>query len=201
MANCLKNGIRYEHIVQHQLQKNSKIMVHAETGGATSKPDISFEFQGGQINIECKTKKSFEGGGKRLTKDLEIPEECIHKILLGSYKPFNGISPRFLNGDRTLETWNKEKHLFKDEKFPIPMDSMAEYYRNKGVHYIQIEKKGLYHTGDDILNLGAPFFQCDMYLRIRCKRHTSSPMPGSVQSSIVFRTSSCAKSPVDVSDI
>lgn len=48
---------------------------------------------------------------------------------------------------------------------------MSEYYKSKGVYYIQVEGYGLYHTGNDVFNLDVPLFECKQYLRIRTSKH------------------------------
>lgn len=62
---------------------------------------------------------------------------------------------------------------------------MIAYYKGKGVHYIQIEKYGLYHTGNDILNLGVPIFYCNQVLRIRTSKHKKKVAGGRVPTDVV----------------
>lgn len=200
-ARSLYNGKKYEDQIKEYLETQN-MRVLKGTGGASTRPDVSFWVSNRQINIECKNKGSFEGGGKRFVvqhQKLVIPEDGLHKYLIGSHVPFGSRVPSFLDGDRTLETWTSEKHLFTDEYLAIPDDTMRNYYRNIGIHYIQIEGKGLYSTCCDTLGLGAPPFSCKTRMRIRCKRHTGSPMPGSVQASIVFDRKTLTNSPVDIS--
>jgi hypothetical protein len=163
--------------------------------------DIQFRVADITVNLECKDQGAFEGGGKtykNVENVLVIPEECLHKRLLGDYRPFEGRIPSFLKGDKTLATWEAEKHLFKDEYKEAPDTTVATYYRSKGIHYIQFEQKGLYTTGHDILELGVPLFKCETRFRIRCKRHRSSTMPSSVQASLTYTKKSIAPSPFDL---
>jgi len=163
--------------------------------------DVQFRVADITVNLECKDQGAFEGGGKtykNVENVLVIPEECLHKRLLGDYHPFEGRIPSFLKGDKTLVTWEAEKHLFKDEYKEAPDTTVATYYRSKGIHYIQFEKKGLYTTGHDILELGVPLFKCETRFRIRCKRHRSSTMPSSVQASLTYTKKSIHPSPFDL---
>ena len=57
-------------------------------------------------------------------------------------------------------------------------------YKDKGCSYIQINKYGLYHLGEDICNFDVPEFKPDdITLRLRCKRRGSK---GCVPSSITM---------------
>jgi hypothetical protein len=129
---------------------------------------------------------------------LVIPEDCLHKECLGSYIPFQGRIPSFLKGDKRPEQWVVEKHLFPDEFIPVDTKKVTEYYRRKGESYIQIEGKGLYHLGTDILGCGVPEFGCDTFLRIRCKCHKSTPMYRSIMTSFVYKKETLPASPYDL---
>ena len=214
-GSSLKKGLEYEIAVSNKL-KELGYLVQEMTGGATKGHDIVFNKDDLKICLECKDKGAFEGGGKVLKpceKGLGIVDNCLHKELLGDYIPFGGKVPEFLKGDKTLETWLKQKDDFKDEYLEMDKKTITKYYKNKGVHYIQIEGLGLYHTGLttstgqvssvldlaglDILKLGCPEFECEIKMRIRCKRHTSSTMPSSVQAALIYKRKSIKKSSYD----
>ena len=200
----LKKGTAYEDVIRELLAKYTYnelvIDVAGKTAGAGHGQDVQFIVADITVNVECKDKGAFEGGGKtykNVENTLVFPEECLHKTLLEGYIPFGGRVPSFLKGDKTLATWETEKTMFKDEHRDVPDTTVADYYRSKGIHYIQFEKKGLYTTGHDILELGVPLFKCETRIRIRCKRHGSSTMPGSVQAAFVYTKKSIIPSPVD----
>jgi hypothetical protein len=96
----------------------------------------------------------------------------------------------------TFHEWNKVKHLYTDTYVPCADDTIARAYHAKGVHYIQLQNFGLYHTSTDVCNLGTPKFLCTQRLRIRMKRHgkrckeTGKHVPSSVMASFrpVFKT-------------
>lgn len=202
---CLKNGVNYERhitrILSCLIYKNKySVIVDTRTGGATKRPDIQYTIGDKRVVLEVKNKNSFEGGGQVMKVRngiLTLPCGSLHsQCLPEGYTPWGGKIPSF----HSVEKWQKEKKMFKDEYLPVENDMVSEYYRKKGVDYIQIEGKGLYHTGTDILQFGVPSFECPTRLRIRCKQHSSSPLPGSIQSSFVFRGSKIIPSPYDLSN-
>jgi len=207
----LKKGVIYEDTIRTLLgcctYNNGTINVREKTGGAGHGQDIQFTVT---VNVECKDKGAFEGGGKtykHIENKLVMSEDCLHKTLLEDYIPFEGRIPSFVTGnkedplDTKIKVWETEKHLFKDEYKDVSKTAVADYYKSKGIHYIQVEGKGLYTTGHDILELGAPLFTCVTKLRIRCKRHGSSTLPGSVQAALIYMKSSLIPSPVDLQKI
>jgi hypothetical protein len=207
----LKKGVIYEDTIRTLLgcctYNSGTINVREKTGGAGHGQDIQFTVT---VNVECKDKGAFEGGGKtykHIENKLVISEDCLHKTLLEDYIPFEGRVPSFVTGNREdpldtkIKVWETEKHLFKDEYKDVSKTAVADYYKSKGIHYIQVEGKGLYTTGHDILELGAPLFTCVTKLRIRCKRHGSSTLPGSVQAALIYMKSSLIPSPVDLQKI
>lgn len=202
---CLQNGLQYEKKVADALSTyvyhGTPLQVHATTAGASKDSDVRFTIGGASFSIEVKDKKAFEGGQKRMSPGdhgLCIPEECLHKECLGSYIPFQGRIPSFLKGDKRPEQWAAEKHLFADEYIPVESKKVAEYYRRKGESYIQVEGKGLYHLGIDVLGCGVPEFDCETQLRIRCKCHKSTPMQRSIMSSFIYKKETLAPSPYDI---
>jgi hypothetical protein len=201
----LANGIAYEKKVADAIRRlkynGNTIIVPEGTAGANSKNnDIMMTIQGREYAVEAKNRGAFEGGGKRFQvteSGLRIPEDGLHKDLLGDYIPWGGRVPSFLRGNKTLELWNLEKDTFKDEYLHVAPETICQYYRQKGASYIQIEDKGVYHTGEDCLSLNVPLFSCEIKIRIRCKRHTSGPMPSSVQASFVYNRKTIVPSPYD----
>lgn len=202
---CLQNGVLYEKKVADSLckvqYKGIPLNVDKTTAGATKESDIRISIEGKIYGIEIKDKKAFEGGQKRMSPSesgLIIPEDCLHKECLGQYIPFQGRIPSFLKGDKRPEQWTAEKHLFADEYISVDSKKVTEYYRRKGESYIQVEGRGLYHLGTDILEFGVPEFSCSTQLRIRCKCHKSTPMHRSIMTSFIYKKETLDPSPYDL---
>jgi hypothetical protein len=202
---CLQNGVAYEKKIADALSKlwyqGTPLSVQASTAGGSKDSDVRFSIAGTTYSMEVKDKKAFEGGQKRMMPSeagLIIPEDCLHKECLGSYIPFQGRIPSFLKGDKRPEQWAAEKHLFADEFIPVDSKKVAEYYRRKGETYIQVEGKGLYHLGVDVLGCGVPEFVCQTLLRIRCKCHKSTPMHRTIMTSFIYKKETLAPSPYDI---
>lgn len=185
-ANGPRNGSKYEHEIANRLSHlNARV-----DGGSGHGNDIEFLLPPHPIcSLEVKH-NSFEFGGKTFKlKDgkLELPDDSIIKKYIScDYVPFGGKIPMFLQGDKTMETWKREEDKFKDEKRNlVNLNGPADYYRSKGTHYIQIKDRGLYHTGEDVLDLGVPYFCPNVVkIRIRAKRHHGKGVPPtSVQAS------------------
>ena len=70
------------------------------------------------------------------------------------------LSKSTVAGMRQLPAYKK---LIKEGKVESDISLAAESYNAKGMYYIQIGDKGLYHIGKDILNLGTP--KLDVKLR------------------------------------
>lgn len=199
------SGQAYERIVATRLAtlnfNNNPIQVSQVTAGAGHSNDVSCTILETPIGIECKTKGGFEGGGrvmKLLDGKLSVTEDGIIKTLLGDHVPFNGRIPSFLKGDSSLDTWKSEKELFKDDYINAPSYAIAEYYRLKGSQYIQIEGKGFYHTGIDVLNLGLPLFETQTKLRIRTTKHINrkTGVPRDVTIALQMNNMLLKKSPI-----
>lgn len=201
----LHSGVSYENkilnILCRLLYAGSPICNIGKTGGSTTNPDLQLIINNNKINIEIKNNGGFEGGGKSMkiiNNKLMCPKGTLHYDILGETIPWSGRIPSFMKGDKTIHTWKIEKSSFRDEYHRISSDVISSYYKSKGVHYIQIEGKGLYHTGNDILSLGVPLFECRSRIRIRCKQHRSTSMPSSVQAVFKFDRISLHKSNYDI---
>lgn len=202
--NCLRSGVSYEQSIRTKLSGLSydELPIHiGRSGGATTNPDIPLRIGNKKVNIEVKNKGSFEAGGKSMkiqNNKLMCPNGTLHHDILGDRVPWSGHIPSFIKRDKSLDTWNCEKTTFRDEYHRISPDVIRSYYNRKGVDYIQIEGKGLYHTGNDILCLGVPLFDCRGRMRIRYKQHGSTPMPSSVQAVFTFDRRSLEMSKYDI---
>lgn len=204
-AKCLHSGISYEQKILTKLCRLSysdiPIQSIDKNGGSTKNPDLQLNIHNKKINIEVKNKGGFEGGGismKIIDNHLRCPQGTLHNDLLKGRTLWSGNIPSFMKGDKSLDTWKRERPMFRDEYYRISSDVIRTYYKNKGVDYVQIENKGLYHTGDDILCLGVPLFECKARIRIRCKQHGSTSMPSSVQAVFTFNRRSLEMSNYDI---
>lgn len=196
-----KNGNTYEKSICDKLQsmkyKDNLLQVQ-HTGGSTANADITVITEKGIIKFETKNKGAFEGGCVKLTPcstGLTIEKDCIQKHILGDTVLYGGeILPWYL-GKRTVNDWRESKHLFEKDIFvKAPHDAISTYYREKGVHYIQIERMGLYHTGYDILEFGVPMFACVSSLRIRSSKHKKGGIPTDITAALQFERKSLQKS-------
>ncbi len=210
-ANSFKKGRMYEIKIAERLntfiyKSQSPIQVGV-TAAATANPDIpltiSTPTETLKINIEAKNKGAFEGGCKKLDATphgMKITEDCIQAYILGDRTLYNGCILPWSKGLTTLEDWQKEKNTFeKDVYMEASEDAVATYYAKKGTQYIQIEGKGLYHTGADPLELGVPMFTCKVVLRIRCTKHMrkigGQRVPTDITAALQFNRKTLPESP------
>ena len=207
-ANSFKAGLEFEGGLLETLKRtydvqNGDCLCAFDTvsAGAEEGIDVPFHFRGASYGLEAKTLNASEGGQRKfIVKDgmLQLPDDDrakIHKALLPpGFILWEGSIPSFLKGDRTQETWDKEAASFRDVYINADNTTVADFYKKKGTHYIQIEGKGLYHTGEDPCNFGVPLFTCTTRLRIRCKRHHGS-VPGTVMAALNYNKNTLPKSP------
>lgn len=186
--NAYATGMKFEKMVRKTFVKHG-FTVLENTGGSKSRPDVSILYKGIQVNIECKTKNGFEGGAHGLHVDNGrlVSHDSFFANLLNNVNIWDGRIPSFKLGNKDFDVWINEKHLYKDIWVDIDPTCVSHYYARKSIHYIMIEGDGIYTTGHDPLYLGCPLFTCRNRLRIRCKRHSSSSMPSTVQASLVFK--------------
>lgn len=205
MARAFQLGHAYELLVSERLSKlminNCPLQVFPATAGATTENDVRFQIFDKTIGIECKTKGGFEGGGTKfelVDDELIIQKEGILKSLLGNYSPYDGKIPSFMRGDKSYDTWKVEKEMFSDVYVNVPPYSVAEYYRLKGSSYIQVEGKGLYHTGIDVLELGVPLFEVETKMRMRTSKHINrkTGVPTDVTIALVFNRRTLPVTPI-----
>ena len=181
------NGKRLEIKVRDELRQKGHVMLE-KTAGSTNECDLVLLHEGQHIGIEVKSQKTTEGGQKKFTfRDGHLMmDDPFFSSLLGTHVPFQGRVPSFLKGDKSIDTWIKEKSMFKGEYISVPNDSVARYYADKGSSYMYIENKGFFHTGHDPCGWNVPMFLSPTRIRIRCKQHGSSSVPGSVMASLVY---------------
>jgi hypothetical protein len=186
MSKAAKRGKKYEIVIHDILVSLGENVL--ETAGSSNRPDVTIVRGESKISFEAKSGSATEAGQVSVplvNGHLEFKNEII----------WDGKVPSFLTGDKTKDTWLKEKTNFEPKYIIIEDRSViSKYYKNKGSSYIQVEHKGLYHTGEDPLGLGVPLFEADTKWRVRCKQHTGSSVPGSVMASFVFSRESLKKS-------
>lgn len=201
-----KSGFKYEHAVHACLQtlrwNNEAVRVSDPAGANKNAHDITVLNNG--LTLEAKTKGATEGGGCTMAlKDgaFQLPTQSV----LRSFLPetlvlWDGRIPSCLTGDKSEETWKAEKVFFKGMYIPAARSAVADYYRAKGTMYMQIEGKGLYHTGEDVLGWGVPKFEPECRVRIRLKQHHSGSVPQDCQACFNYNGKTLPPSPYDLMD-
>lgn len=181
-------GRSYEIRVRNAFRQHG-IETLEQTAGATKANDVTIIVNGEHYGVEVKTKNASEGGQRvfQLQDDRLVMDDTFFGSLINNHLPFEGRIPSFLRGDKTFETWIIEKRHFEGEYIPVEDDAVRRYYANKGSTYIYIQSMGLYHTGEDPCLFGVPEFRSKTRVRIRCKQHGKSSVPGSVMASLVFK--------------
>jgi hypothetical protein len=207
--NSFKHGNLYEQHICDKLKtlsyKHAPITVHS-AAGSTAAPDIrtTVQVDGTPVNVcfEIKNGGAFEGGCAKFVPTpagMKIEKECIHKSILGDTIVYDGHILPWCEGKRTMEDWEGVKHIFgHDVYMDAAADAIARYYKEKGVYYIQIENMGLYHTGEDILELGVPMFACKVMVRIRSSKHKKKGIPTDITAGLQFERTSLQRSPYDL---
>ncbi len=198
---CFAKGHAYEtkcaEILRNTIICGEKPTV-LKTAGSEEGPDIPIDLPSfGRICFEAKDKGAFEGGTKKLIYHdgaLRILDECIHKTILGDTMLFGGKNLPWYEGKRTKEDWEAVQAIFKDAYIEAASDSIAQYYKLKGAHYIQVEGRGLFHTGSDPLGLDVPFFQCKVEMRIRASKHKKKGIPTDITAGLQFDRKTLPKS-------
>jgi len=189
--NCLKNGVKYETQCFEMLNRlfyDSFPIQAQKTAGSKNEVDIVCKAGEQTFGIEIKNKGAFEGGSKKLVETdhgMGIKDDCIHKHVIGNNILYDG------------RIFSREDHeYFKNDIYiDASPQTISEYYAHKGSQYIQIEKLGLYHTGEDILNLGVPLFRCEnTKLRIRSTKHRYTDITAALQ----FDRKTITKSPYSI---
>ena len=202
--NCFSSGKSYQHHIYETLSRVTMGHPHQveEVDGAKSGPDIVLRINDQCVGWEVKNKGGFEGGSAKMTYQqdrLRFAEDTLHHQLLGDQLVYDGKNLPYYEGKTDATDYEAVKHIFhKELSKEVPCDTMAMYYRNTGVHYIQIEGYGLYHTGHDILQLQVPFFACEQRLRIRTSKHKKNGVPTDVVGDINYNKKTLSKSPFDI---
>lgn len=201
--NCFSSGKSYQHHIYEMLSSMIGHPHHVkEVDGAKSGPDIVLYVKDQHIGLEVKNKGGFEGGSAKMTYKgdrLRFGEDTLHHQLLGDQLVYEGRNLPYYEGKTSATDYDEVKHIFdKEISKEVPCDTMAMYYKKTGVHYIQIEGYGLYHTGHDVLHLQVPFFTCEQRLRIRTSKHKKKGVPTDVVGDINYNKKTLSKSPITI---
>ena len=156
--------------------------------GATDKADVEIKCKGKKIKIEIKADLNADFGQKSCkwsknkgwfwAKDDEVTKFYNDIEVLKTYVKKN-CEPIRWNKDRGLITQNdkeSDQKNFNRPNIEIPLETLFNYYKIKGVHYIQLQNYGFYHLGKDSFKIGTHQFNGKMTLRLRAKSiHNHDP--------------------------
>ena len=149
-----------------QMRGDIKILVLASNRPDTMQLQIQPKYNkdGKHVGWERKS------GCRHSPEIASIFEEGVSQTTL-----FGGKIPPIFNKKITSGEWKTircEFPEFANCYIDCPSTVMAQLYAAKGYHYVQIQEKGLYHLGLDLLRLGVPLLQCPQQFRIRVKDHS-----------------------------
>jgi len=187
-GNSLRSGTEWEQLCAKRLSclnyHDSPIHVGKIASG-THGQDIPSTINGIVVGWEAKNKGGFEGGGTTLYEQngkLEVPSKYpLLKSLKGDFAPWNRIPSK--------------GEMVPDDYLDVPSDSIARFYNEKGSHYMIVEGKGIYHTGNDNLNLGVPLFNVKgIRLRFRVTKHMKNGLPTDISMALTFKKKNIPKS-------
>lgn len=164
---CSVRGREYELKCFENIKHSDKVIKLG--GGSSHEPDICM-IRG---HIELKPDKSPDWGQTTLKWDSKwVPTNDIFQKYMDrvKFKP-----PPFLFKNVSHEEWLKIKQDYSDEYIDIDEQEIQNFYRKKGCAYIQIKGGyGLYHLGEDPLELNVPEFKLKQRIRIRVKVHSKT---------------------------
>jgi len=166
-SRCSTNGKKYEDMCYENIKHSAKIV--KQGGGSSHQVDIYTQ----NGHIECKPSYSPDWGQCRIKwKDNSwVPINNIFQKYMGKvkFKP-----PPFEVNKITYEHWLNIKHDYRDEYIYIDNQEIQNFYKKKDCAYIQIKGYGLYHLGEDPLELKVPEFKLKQRIRIRAKVHSKT---------------------------
>jgi len=119
---------------------------------------------------------------------IPAASKTIFETIIGAANLFGGKTPTFLERPVTYSEWTdikKSTPEFKDYYIPCGANTISQLYKAKGCQYIQVDGKGLYHTGEDTCDFGVPYFECPQRIRIRLKVHTRKNKKGNMCLSVM----------------
>jgi len=185
---CSIKGREYELSCFENIRHSDKVVKLG--GGSSHEPDI---FMNGG-HIELKPDKSpdwgqtilkWDGDSNKWVPNNDLFQKYMDKV---EFRP-----PPFLFKNMLYDEWLKIKHDYSDEYIDINEQEIQNFYRKKGCAYIQIKGGyGLYHLGEDPLELNVPEFNVKQRIRIRVKIHSKTNSQLSV---------TAAFQPIDIQDL
>jgi hypothetical protein len=204
--NPFRNGMVYQQQVCDRLNmmfiRDARYTVRV-VRGAEAGPDVIIECKP-EIGVEAKNRGAFEGGSKKMVYDqdekrLIFPEGSLHACVLGDRVIYEGMNLPWYEGKRKLVDYANVRNVFdKEVHIDVAHNTVADYYKSTGVHYMSLEGYGLYHTGTDPLGLDVPYFQCKQILRIRTTKHSRNGIHTDVVGDFNYDKKSLVKSPYDL---
>jgi hypothetical protein len=205
-SGCSKSGKEYEikiarvckKVISPHLDTPLNTQEEGSLGGCGADIDIKLNWKKeGDIGVEAKRptpdwmqmKLKKDEGTWVGVKDPKIPAEskAIFEKIIDSANLFDGKTPTFLERSVTHNEWKtikKETPEFKDVYIECSDSTIADLYKAKGCQYIQVDGKGLYHTGEDVCEFGVPLFKCEQRIRIRLKVHATKTAKGHASLSV-----------------
>ncbi len=201
------SGIAYERLLHSRLLtlcwNGERVQLSNPAGANKNLQDLTV-FNNG-MTLEAKKGRAMEGGGCTMSLCngvFQLPQHSILRSFLPSdLRLWDGKIPSCFTGDKSEETWRMEKSFFKGVYVPAPPSAVADYYRAKGTMYMQIEGRGLYHTGENPMGWEVPKFEPKCRIRIRLKQHHSGSVPQDCQACFNYNPKSLPPSPYDLMDL
>ena len=177
----------------HQLLIRKKILnKNSDRAGASDRADIEINYNNKKIKIEVKADENADYGQKSIKCSSDIgwkwaksdkvtdfynEIKIIDNYIDKKFIPRKFIKERFkiTQLDKTFDQKNFERPNIK-----IPLSTLFDYYKLKGVYYIQLENSGFYHLSEDKLNLNTQQFDGIIVLRLRAKTIHSKDSDGNL---------------------
>ena len=180
-------GDTYEEKIVNILKERGFTLQSFHRAGASAcDPDAIFIHKGKEFKLEIKKDLSADYGQKKINwnkkdgwswaKDDFVTRMYTNQGMI-DYLNKKKLLPNRYTYDQdeiTPKLRNDDQKAFED-KLPIDIDLLYEFYAEHDVYYMQVGKYGFYHLKKDIAQLGIPQFRCDMKLRFRAKVHHSEP--------------------------
>ncbi|MBD3214406.1 MAG: hypothetical protein GF311_17475 [Candidatus Lokiarchaeota archaeon] len=183
-------GIKYEERINLILKEKNLQLQQTQSAGASDLPDGYFWYDGERYPLEIKKPVGdFAQVELRWTEDKRFFYSPKSKNL--DFIDFLSDQTNFL--EKINSKWvdiprkfsqtelNEEDRYWDLDHFPdikenIKVSYIEKFYNLKtpSVYYIQIEGRGFFYMGKDILNLGVPKLNGRPYLRARVKTRSSS---------------------------
>jgi hypothetical protein len=151
-------------------------------GGSTALPDVVFTHKGREVKIEAKTSINAEFGqckiirqGDKWIGNPDNANSAITTAALSSISIPRNYEDETWKRRMTIDEWRQHSGQHKDMRVPVDPNAISDNYgKIKGVNYIMIQGVGLFLVGEDILELGVPWFTLyNVFLRLRIKVNAS----------------------------